>query len=147
MISDFGIRNADLEIQDSKFKIQDSVNKNPKSEIPNPKPNNSQFTLDECFRYVEICLSKGEQIKNAKGLANHLFQTGNADAFILTTLYPKKQEEIDRETYGEPRQFSSEPCTVCFGAKMADSGGRGFRKCEHCRDEKRISTGFEPVKT
>lgn len=130
VIADLGLKTAEAET---------------KSEIPIPKLNKSQFTIEECFRYVEICQSKGEDIKNAKGLANHLFQTGNADAFILAALHPKKQEEIERETYGEPRQFTDEPCKVCYGAKMADTDGKGFRKCIHCQNEKGKAMGFEPV--
>lgn len=108
--------------------------------------NKSQFTIEECLKYVELCQSKGDDIKNAKALAMNLFKTGEADAFILSTLYPQQQEEIDRETYGEPRQFSAdEPCRVCFGAKMANPDGKGFRKCEHCLDEKGKATGWNPL--
>lgn len=105
----------------------------------------SKFSIEECFQYVGICQTKGEDIKNPKGLANHIYKTGEADAFILATLYPDKQSEVEKIRYGEPRQFSDKPCKVCFGAKMADANGKGFRKCEHCRDEKGISTGFEPM--
>lgn len=131
------------EIQDSKFKIQDEQSKNNlKSEILNLK---SQFSIAECLKYVEICKSKGDAIKSTKALANHLFKTGEADAFILATLYPEKLAEIDRETYGEPRQFTDEPCTVCYGAKMAEMiKGSGFAKCPHCQNEKGKATGFEP---
>lgn len=105
----------------------------------------SQFSLEECLKYVEVCLSKGEDVKNAKGLANHLFKTGEADAFIRHALYPEKQTEIDRQIYGEPRRFSDAPCSICFGAKMADADGKGYRKCEHCRNERGKSTGLEPI--
>lgn len=133
-VSNFGMQNEDLGLE--------AVKAETKSEIQNHK---SEFTLEECLKYVEICQSKGEDIKNAKGLAAHLFQTGNADAFILAALYPKKQEELERETYGEPRQFTDEPCKICYGAKMADADGKGFRKCTHCQDEKGKATGFEPL--
>lgn len=105
----------------------------------------SQFSLEECLKYVEVCLSKGEAVKNAKGLANHLFKTGEADAFIRHALYPEKQTEIDRQIYGEPRRFSDAPCSICFGAKMADADGKGYRKCEHCRNERGKPTGLEPI--
>ena len=110
----------------------------------NEKTKHSIYSIEECLKYVEICQSKGDKIDNPRALANHLFKTGESDAFILATLYPAKQEELDRETYGEPRQFTDEPCRVCLGAKMADSDGKGYRKCEHCRDEKGKATGFEP---
>ena len=104
----------------------------------------SQFTIEECLKYVEVCQSKGETVQSPKALANHLHKTGEADAFIMATLYPAKQEEIDREQFGEPVQFSDQPCRFCFGAKMADVGGKGFRACEHCRNERGKSTGLEP---
>lgn len=134
VISDFGLENSDLELKTAKDET--------KSEIRNHK---SQFTLEECLKYVEICQGKGDAIQNPKGLANHLHKTGEADSFILATLFPEKQTEIDLEKYGEPRQFSDEPCTVCFGSKMADTDGKGFRKCTNCLDEKGKSTGFEPL--
>ena len=101
-------------------------------------------SIEKCLKYVEVCISKGDKIDNPRALANHLFKTGESDAFILATLFPEKQEELDRETYGEPRQFSDEPCKVCYGAKMADPDGKGYRKCDHCRDEKGKATGLEP---
>ncbi len=51
--------------------------------------NGSIFSLDECYRYVQLCVSKGEIIKNPKGLATSLFQSGQSDAFIQATLYPE----------------------------------------------------------
>ncbi|MGI8849350.1 MAG: hypothetical protein ACR2HT_04200 [Pyrinomonadaceae bacterium] len=104
----------------------------------------SQFTIEECLRYVEHCQSKGDEIKNAKALATNLFKSGEADSFILATLYPERLAEVEREQFGEPIGFTDSPCRVCFGAKMADADGKGFRKCEHCRDERGKSTGFEP---
>ncbi len=104
----------------------------------------SIYSIEECLKYVEVCQSKGEAIQSPKALANHLHKTGEADAFIMQTLYPAKQEELDREQFGEPIRFSDEPCRVCFGAKMADAGGKGFRACEHCRNERGKSTGLEP---
>lgn len=105
----------------------------------------SQFSLDECLKYVRICESKGEPIKNPKGLANHLYKTGDADAFILATLYPDKCEEAEREIYGEPRKFSDEPCAVCFGSKMEVVSGKGARNCPNCKNERGHSTGKQPV--
>lgn len=110
----------------------------------NGNSKHSGFTIEECLRYVEVCQSKGDAIQNPKALASHLFKTGTADAFITATLYPAKQEELMREQFGAPVSFSDEPCRICFGAKMADADGKGFRKCEHCRDERGKSTGFEP---
>jgi len=104
----------------------------------------SQFSLDECLKYVRICEAKGEPIKNAKDLANHLYKTGDSDAFILATLYPEKRDEAEREIYGEPRKFTDEPCAVCFGSKMEVVEGKGARNCPNCKNEKGHSTGKQP---
>lgn len=104
----------------------------------------SMFSLADCLRYAE----QSTNVINPAGLANNLFKTGSADSFILAKLYPEKviAETIrqERETFGEPIQFTSNPCAVCFGARMADVGGKGFAKCVHCRNERGQSTGFEP---
>ncbi len=107
----------------------------------------SQFSLDECLKYVRICEAKGEPIKNAKGLANHLYKTGDSDAFILATLYPEKREKAEREIYGEPKKFSDEPCAVCFGSKMEVVEGKGARPCPNCKNERGQNTGKQPEGT
>jgi len=104
-------------------------------------PKHSQFSIEECLRYVEACQAKGEQVQSPKALASKLSKTGEADSFIRATLYP---EQFNAETFGVPIQFTDEPCAVCFGAKMADADGKGFRACEHCRNERGKSTGLEP---
>lgn len=104
----------------------------------------STFTLAECLSYVQLCVAKGEDIRNPKGLATSLFQTGKSDAFIRAAMFPEDQKEADLQTYGAPVKFSAEPCRVCFGAKMADADGKGFRKCGHCRNERGNASGFEP---
>ena len=109
-----------------------------------PRKNLSQFSIEECLKYVELCKSDGETVKSPKALANHLFKTGEADSFITATLYPAKQKEVDLQTFGEPRPFSAKPCSICYGAKMADVDDKGFRACQHCKNEKGKSTGFEP---
>ena len=63
----------------------------------------SEFSLEDCFAYVKICETKGEPVKNAKGLASHLYKTGEADAFILAALHPEKTREKEIEIYGEHR--------------------------------------------
>ena len=104
----------------------------------------SQFSLDECLAYVKICAREGEPVKNAKGLASHLYKTGEADAFILAALYPEKTREREVEIYGEPRKFTGEPCAVCFGSKMEVVEGKGARPCPNCKNEKGQSTGKQP---
>jgi hypothetical protein len=104
----------------------------------------SQFSLEECLKYVQICETKGEPIKNAKGLANHLYKTGDSDAFILATLYPERSREKEIEIYGEPKKFTDEPCLVCFGSKMEVVEGKGARPCPNCKNERGYSTGRQP---
>lgn len=104
----------------------------------------SQFSLNDCLRYVEKCIENGDKIANARALATHLQRTGESDAFITAALYPADAEVIARERFGEPTKFSDEPCRECFGAKMSDKGGKGYAPCEHCRNERGKSTGKEP---
>jgi hypothetical protein len=103
----------------------------------------SLYSIEECLRYVEVCRAKGEAIQSPKALANHLHKTGEADAFILATLYPEKARQEESKIYGEPVKFSADPCTVCFGARM-EITPRGARPCPHCRNERGKATGFEP---
>jgi hypothetical protein len=122
----------------------DSLKNVPQMNSNGSAKHHSIYSIEECLRYVEACQAKGETVNSPNALANHLHKTGEADALIMATLYPAKQEEIDREQFGAPRQFTDQPCRVCFGAKMADAGGKGFRQCEHCKNERGKSTGFEP---
>lgn len=69
--------------------------------------NGSIFSLDECFRYVQLCVSEGENIKNPKGLAMSLFQSGNSDAFIQAKLYPTVTDGSP-EPAEDPRQSALE---------------------------------------
>jgi hypothetical protein len=95
------------------------------------------------LKYVEICKAEGDRVESVSGLANYLWKTGNADSFIEIKLYPERLEK----DYGEAREFSDEPCKVCFGAKMANTDGKGYRRCKHCRNEKGQATGYEPMET
>ena len=114
------------------FNQSDSTVKNPRSL--------SRFTLEDCLKYAK----QSDGVKNPNALANSLYQTGNADAFIMAMLYPLEAQAEEAKIYGEPICFTNEPCAVCFGAKMADVDGKGYRKCVHCRDERGKSNGFEP---
>ncbi len=104
----------------------------------------SGFSLEDCLAYVKICETKGEPVKNAKGLASHLYKTGEADAFILAALHPEKTREKELEIYGKPRKFTDEPCRVCYGSKMEVVEGKGARPCLNCKNEKNHSTGKQP---
>jgi hypothetical protein len=106
-----------------------------------PNGHLSSFSLDECKRYVEKEIQDGAQIQNVGALAMKLFKTGEADSFIKARLYP---EQFAAEMFGEPIKFTDQPCSVCFGAKMANVEDKGYRKCVHCRNERGQSTGLEP---
>ncbi len=110
----------------------------------NGNGNHSQFTIEECLRYVEVCQSKGEKVQSPKALARNLYQTGTSDAFIMNTLYPERTAEEEARKFGEPILFTDNPCAVCFGAKLSDADGKGYRGCVHCKNERGKSTGFEP---
>jgi len=120
---------------------QDSLLNGNRSASSNGNSKHSQYSIEECLKYVEACQAKGEQVQSPKALASKLHKTGEADSFIKATLYP---EQFERERFGKPIQFTDEPCSVCFGAKMADADGKGFRACEHCKNERGKSIGFEP---
>lgn len=53
----------------------------------------SKFSLEEVRRYVNICQTGGQTVRNPHGLALTLYQTGEADAFIEAALYPAQQPE------------------------------------------------------
>jgi hypothetical protein len=106
----------------------------------NDRSHLSRFSMEDCLKYAK----QSDGVKNPNALANNLYQTGNADAFIMAMLYPAELLAVERETFGEPTNFTNEPCAICFGAKMSDVDGKGYRKCEHCKNEKGNSTGLEP---
>ena len=106
----------------------------------------SIYSIEECRKYVEQCKINGESIQSPNALANHLHKSGEADALITAMLYPENQEEIDARIFGEPKQFTDEPCAVCFGAKMEIVKDKGARACNHCKNERGKSTGLEPKK-
>lgn len=107
------------------------------------KKSASMFSLTECLKYAE----QQPNATNPQGLATHLFRTGDADAFILAKLYPEKAKAEEALAYGAPVRFTADLCTICFGSRMSDPDGKGYRKCAHCKDERGKSTGFEPQTT
>ncbi len=126
---------------DSFFPLPDLLN--PDSPTPHTVPvraNKSKFSLDDCVRYAKT----QPGITNPNGWAIKHHRTGESDAFILAALYPERLKEVNEEKYGAPRQFSTDICTNCFGAKMANQNGKGYSHCRHCQNEKGVSTGFEP---
>ena len=104
----------------------------------------SKFSIEECKRYVDAEIKDGASITNANALAMKLMKTGEADALIFNKLFPKEAAQFAAQNFGAPVKFSDEPCSACFGAKMADADGKGFRPCERCKNERGKSTGHEP---
>ncbi len=100
----------------------------------------SDFSLADCLKYVELCQSSGDDIKNARALARTIHRDGSADDLIRATL-PKTREPI-----AEKRLFTDEPCTICKGGKFHVVQGRGAKPCEHCLDEYGERTGYEPAR-
>lgn len=113
-------------------------------ESENGKANQSKFSIEECKRYVELEIKDGASIANANALAMKLFKTGQSDAFIFSKLFPKEAALAAAQSFGEPIKFTNEPCSVCFGAKMSDTDGNGYRACANCKDERGKATGYEP---
>ncbi len=132
---------ARVSVNDEILSENEAENEEKEAVQKNGDGNGSQFSLEECLRYVEEEVRKGATIQNANALAMKLYKTGQSDSFIKARLYPK---EAERDQYGDPTQFTDQPCSVCFGAKMADIEGKGYGKCPHCRNEKGEATGFEP---
>ena len=77
----------------------------------------SQFSMSEILKYVQTLIQNGADIRNPQGYAFRISQSDISDAMILAALYPERLKETDLEAYGPPRQFSAEPCSVCYGAK------------------------------
>ena len=96
------------------------------------------------MKYVELCKLDGESIQSPRALANHLHKTGEADSLIFCKLFPKEAEQFAAQKFGKPIKFLDEPCVVCFGAKLADTDGKGARACRHCVNERGRATGKEP---
>ena len=135
---------SDLNLFEIKEQSQNGLLKKELALVQTNGNKQSMYSIEECLKYVEFCQTKGEKIQSPKALANHLSKSGEADSFIMQTLYPKDAEAIALETFGEPFEFINEPCTVCFGAKMADVDGKGFRACVNCINERGQATGKEP---
>jgi len=67
--------------------------------VGKPDGRQSQFSIAECRRYVELCADDGQTIKNRFGLADYLFRSGEKDALILARLYPEEPTAapVDKE--------------------------------------------------
>ena len=138
--------NSFSETEKTKTENDDGLSKTDSAIEPNADANakQSKFSIEECLKYAELCKADGDAIQNTKALAIKLHKTGEADAFIFNTLFPKEAALAAAENFGEPVKFTDEPCRVCFGAKMANTDGKGARRCVHCKDERGKATGKEP---
>ena len=61
----------------------------------------SRFSMEECLKYAK----QSEGVRSPNALANNLYQTGNADAFITAMLYPVEARAEDAKIYGQPIGF------------------------------------------
>ena len=52
------------------------------------KDQKSIFSLEECLRYAEFCVRRGDPIKSVEALARYAYQSGADDAFIEAAIYP-----------------------------------------------------------
>jgi hypothetical protein len=100
----------------------------------------SEFSMQDCLRYVETQTG----VKNKHGLATHLHKTGDSDYLILAKLYPERLKVEDEKQFGPKREFTNEPCTVCFGCGFEAIENKGRKPCEHCKDEKGKPRKKEP---
>lgn len=83
----------------------------------------SRFTLEECRKYVDSQPREG--IRNAQGLATHLYRSGEADELIATFM-------ANTET---PSKVDASLCPDCLGSGWWYPAGkdRGAAKCKHKR--------------
>lgn len=69
----------------------------------------SKYSLEDCLRYAEICIERGEPIKNPHGLATKAYQSGELDLFIHATLYPEPIEQTIEYDDGEAPNGEPQP--------------------------------------
>ncbi len=86
----------------------------------------SKFSLEECFKYVEICNEEGANIRNPKGLATKLHKEGKADELILVTLHP---EQKDKPAW----QLAIDNCGLCDERGLRETAD-GIHICRHTAD-------------
>jgi len=65
----------------------------------------SQFSIEDCLRYIEIRIERGERIETPHKLARWCWQTGEYDLFIAAVLYP---EPVETQTIEYDDEFASE---------------------------------------
>ncbi|HEX8249021.1 MAG TPA: hypothetical protein VF599_12660 [Pyrinomonadaceae bacterium] len=100
---------------------------------PETNGHKSRFTITECLAYVDVCIEKGEDIRNRHGLATSIFKSGEYDPFIEAALNPEIEKQA-READEERKQN----CPRCHGSgggweTVYDEAGNelGSRKCKH----------------
>ncbi len=91
----------------------------------------SQFSIEECLRYVEICQSEGQDVKTPYGLANYLFESGEKDAFISAKLYPEQIKTIDDSGLPHPKDKSP----ISLDEKILKSHLWDFQAMEYSDEE------------
>lgn len=87
---------------DSRFNLELNQDLNTTSSS-NSNGHLSKFSIEDCLRYVEIRIAKGERIETPHKFAKWLFQSGSDDVFIRATLYPEKPEMVSPAMPSEPQ--------------------------------------------
>ena len=74
------------------------------------KDQKSIFSLEECLRYAEFCVRRGDPIKSVEALARYAYQSGADDAFIEAAIYPATVvvESPPPTVFVEPRTVALE---------------------------------------
>ena len=97
----------------------------------------SKFTLEEIFRYVEICKKEGEPITNPAGLATSLYRTGSSDFLIEMKLNRAQAKQTELLSADERKQLLRF-CPFCSGSGF-DQG----RPCAHAGLGSSLSNAVE----
>ena len=87
--SEFPLKEYIEPLKDEQFRATTHDEKTAGVSVEN-NGNLSKFSLSDCLSYVEICRSKGDDIRNPRALAITLHNNGSADAFISAALYPEQ---------------------------------------------------------
>lgn len=75
--------------------------------------NLSKFSIEECLRYVNIRIERGEKIDTPHRFARWLHQTGNDDVFISAVLYPEPVEQITTDAnQSETEKFFNDALAI-----------------------------------
>lgn len=92
----------------------------------NSNGHKSEFSQEECLKYVELCRAKGDPIKNPHGLAMSAYKTGAYDVFIRATLYP--EETVTPQMNPDLEKSRSDALALLLDVEASDEDVAGFEK-------------------